>query len=275
MTRRHTSIVIAFVVAVAFSAAACTPTQEDTLSATEGLPDTLQQLTAHVWILDPSDSSLTITPPDGAGPTNLRFDSHRTVTGQTACNTYRGPFAIDDDRVTIGPLAQTQRACLPQIMDAEAEYLDALQQVRAVDATDRDRLVLKSGSTRLAFTAQDLSTAIHGTWNVVNLNTGNALESVRPGTTAAVTFADDGQLSATGGCNPLTGTWRLDRQSVLSIELGAQGMAACTEPEGVMDQEAALTTALADAFRVEVADQLTIFDSDDHILLIAERAPAS
>ena len=67
-------------------------------------------------------------------------------------------------------------------------------------------------------------------------------------------------------------TWELD-ESAITIGNAAQGMKACPDPEGVMAQEAALAKALDDAVRVEVTDQLTLFDDEDRTLVIATKQP--
>ena len=47
---------------------------------------------------------------------------------------------------------------------------------------------------------------------------------------------------------------------------------ACADPEGVMDQEDALGAALNDAARVDITDQLTVFNDKGEILIVADRA---
>jgi heat shock protein HslJ len=259
--------------AVALGLAGCSPTAEDTRSATAGLPDTLQQLTAHQWSLDRGDSSLAT---DDPAPVTLAFAEDRSVSGNAPCNPYRGTFSIDDDRLTIGDVSQTRRGCDPQTLAAEHEYLTTLQAVRDVDATDRDRLVLTGpGGARLAYDAYDLGRSIVGFWHVTNLARDSGIETALVGTDPVLTFDADGALRAQSGCNTLATSWALDGPDI-TIGPVAQTMMACDQPPGVMDQEAALGAALSAAARVDiVGDTLTLLDDDGAILVVADRQPSS
>ena len=210
-------------------------------SATAGLPDLVQQLTAHEWVLDRADSSLTSS---DTSPVTLRFAADRTLAGMGPCNSYFGPFTIEGDTtIEVGGLGSTRRACAPEVMAAEDEYLTALGSVSTVDATDRNRLVLEDGATRLAYRALDVADELIGTWDVVSLASGDAIVSVLPGTEPVVTFDEDGTLSADAGCNALNSQWSLEG-SDLQIDPPASTRMFCGEPDGVMDQEAALSAAL-------------------------------
>ena len=51
-----------------------------------------------------------------------------TVSGNSGCNTYTGPYTIDGTSLKIGPLASTMMACASQAAsDQEARFLTALQ----------------------------------------------------------------------------------------------------------------------------------------------------
>jgi heat shock protein HslJ len=88
--------------------AGCSWTSNDTKSATAGLPDTKQQLTAYEWLLDRSDSSLTA---NDTTATTLTFAADHLVFGSAPCNLYRGKFAIDKDTVEISAISAVSRAC--------------------------------------------------------------------------------------------------------------------------------------------------------------------
>lgn len=257
------------VLLVTTAASSCSPTDEDSRSATAGLPDLLQQLTAHEWVLDHADSSLTSR---DTSPVTLRFGDDHTLTGTGPCNSYFGPFSIDGDAtIEVGDLASTRRACAPAVMAAEDEYLVALGSVSTVDATDRDRLVLEDGSTRLAYDALDVADELVGTWDVVNLARGDAIASVLPGTAPVVTFGDDGSLTANGGCNTLVSGWTL-AGGELRIDPPASTRMFCGEPDGVMDQEAALAAALGATAEVQIAgDTISLLDDGGSLVLVGTR----
>ena len=257
--------------AAATVAASCaSPTDNNTRSATAGLPDTLQSLEAETWVLDTADTTPTIRTD---ATITLSFDEDR-LSGQGPCNAYHAAFDIEgDDELEIGPIAATQRACDADLTKAEAAYFAALEEVDEADTTDPARLVLEGDDdVSLAFDRLDLDDALPGTWIITTLNTGDALTGPIEGTEATLSFDADGALAANGGCNPMATTWELD-ESAITIGNAAQGMKACPDPEGVMAQEAALAKALDDAVRVEVTDQLTLFDDEDRTLVIATKQP--
>lgn len=58
----------------------------------------------------------------------LVFGADGSVSGNATCNTYNGPFTVDGDALTVGPLATTRMACASDELNAqEAQYLAALQ----------------------------------------------------------------------------------------------------------------------------------------------------
>jgi len=74
----------------------------------------------------------------------LAFEEDGTVVGNASCNDYNGTYSLDGERITIGPLAITQKACTaPEgIMEQEAQYLAALQNAE-VWARSNTRLELR------------------------------------------------------------------------------------------------------------------------------------
>jgi len=50
-----------------------------------------------------------------------------TVTGQAGCNTFRAPFSIEGNRITVGPAATTRKMCAENVMTQEREFLKALE----------------------------------------------------------------------------------------------------------------------------------------------------
>ena len=90
--------------------------------------------------------------PDDAVPTLMLDDG--TASGLGGCNNFTGPYEVDGDSLTIGPLAATMMACEEPRMTVEATYLQALE---AADAwsIDGGELVLSSGGDEtLRFTNQ-------------------------------------------------------------------------------------------------------------------------
>lgn len=153
-TRRPGALVLGLVVVLALGQA-CSPTDEDTRSATAGLPDLDQQLEAERWALDPDASTA-----DGPLPSGvvLVFDEDR-VSGDGGCNRFTAEVTTDGlTSLTIGEPATTLIACIPEagaedFDESAATLLAAIPGQHEVDATDPDRLVLSRGDTELVFTA--------------------------------------------------------------------------------------------------------------------------
>lgn len=261
--------------AVALASAGCGWNDDvDSRAATAGLPSTLADIEAHEWLLDRANSSLTV---DDDNPVTLSVEGD-LVSGRAPCNTYRGGFDIGaDDSVEIGPLALTRMACPGSAMEAEDEFVAALEKVDHAEVDvdedgrdDRDRLILTGDDgVRLVFRSIDAEDLLVGEWQIVDVATGDAIESVLQGTEPTVTFADDGTLLLLTGCNNAGGEWELDGQDV-TIEPGPRTMMACDDPPGVTEQENALVAALEAAARIEIAPgSLTLLDDDGRILLVA------
>ena len=265
------------VVGIGAAAGACGWNDDvDSRTATAGLPSTLADLEAREWVLDRADSSLAV---DDDNAVTLAVDGD-TVSGRAPCNAYQGAFELgDDDSVDIGPLALTRMACPGSAMDAEDEFVAALEAVDHVEVDvdedgrdDEDRMTLTGpDDLRLAFRSYDAEELLVGTWDVLSIASGDSIDSVVVGTAPTVTFAEGGDLAVEAGCNVAGSSWELDGDE-LTIDTPVSTMMACDDPPGVMEQETALLQALASAARVEITpDTLTILDADGKIAVSAER----
>jgi heat shock protein HslJ len=244
----------------------------DSRSATAGLPSIRQDLEEHEWVLDRADSSLTV---DDDNPVSLSVTGD-DVSGTAPCNAYRGTFDLGGDLgdggVEISDIVLTRRACGDRTMRSEDEFVAALGIVDRVSVDeDDDRMTLTNGDDdiRLAFRGYDADELLATTWDIVNVNTGDAIESVLPGTEPTVTFDSGGDVTLETGCNTAGSSWELDGHE-LSVDPMRVTLKACPEPEGVMDQEAALVRALESADLVEIAPgELVVLDAEDRITLVA------
>jgi putative lipoprotein len=75
----------------------------------------------------------------GGGEQFLQFRDGR-LSGYSGCNRYMGTYEQDGNKLTLGPLASTKKACAPARMEKERAWFAMLEQVRAFEAT---HLVLK------------------------------------------------------------------------------------------------------------------------------------
>jgi putative lipoprotein len=61
----------------------------------------------------------------------LRFGSNGEASGQGGCNNFSGSFALSQGELRFGPLAATQKGCIPAVADQEQKYFAALAAVRS------------------------------------------------------------------------------------------------------------------------------------------------
>lgn len=112
-------------------------------------------------------------------------------------------------------------------------------------------------------------------WEVVNYDNGRgALVTPLPGTRLTMEFGADSSLVGSGGCNNYTTAYRVNGNNI-TIDPPASTQQVCTEPEGIMDQEAEfLTNALPAAvtFRID-GDTLEIRSVGNQIAVLATRIP--
>ena len=148
---------IASAAAIALAAAACGPSA--TPAPTIG-PSTGASASAGAVDLEGTSWALTdYLSPDGAvftvpaAVTPLAAFKDGVMTGYAGCNTFSGPYAIDGENITIGPIASTKMACAEPMASVENAYLAALDVVDKVAILEDGKLQLwdSGGKTTLAF----------------------------------------------------------------------------------------------------------------------------
>lgn len=80
----------------------------------------------------------------------IAFKSEGEVSGNGGCNNFFGSYTQTGNSITFGPLASTKKACQGK-MEAEAQFLNSIQNARAFDAThlemtlldENDRIILR------------------------------------------------------------------------------------------------------------------------------------
>ena len=160
--------------------------------------------------------------------------------GTAGCNSYRASYTLDGDSLEISEPAGTLIACPPPVDEFESAYLDALGQV-ATWELDGEELVLSDadGNELLRYEVASIT----GNWTVTGVNTGDAVSSPIVGTELTAVFGDDGSLTGSAGCNNYTTSYTADAGDI-QIEPPGSTRMLCSEPEGIMEQEADYLAAL-------------------------------
>lgn len=83
------------------------------------------------------------------------FGGDGTMTGNSGCNDYSGPYKVTGNQIGIGPLSSTRKACGDPagVMEQEAQYLAALENAE-VFVVDGNTLELREvdGTVMAKFT---------------------------------------------------------------------------------------------------------------------------
>jgi len=74
-------------------------------------------------------------------PITFQFDTEGNIAGNASCNRFGGSCQIEGNKIKVGPLRSTRRACEPDIMQQEHKFL-ALLAAAATWSLDGDKLVL-------------------------------------------------------------------------------------------------------------------------------------
>ena len=90
-------------------------------------------------------------PPLADHAITFEFDNEGNIGGDGSCNRFGGSCKIEGDKIEVGPLRSTRRACEPDIMQQEQKFLALLGAVTTW-AMDGDELVLTApeGAIRAA-----------------------------------------------------------------------------------------------------------------------------
>jgi heat shock protein HslJ len=80
-------------------------------------------------------------PPLADHPITFDFDNEGNIAGDGSCNRFGGSCKIEGDKIEVGPLRSTRRACEPDIMQQEHKFL-ALLGAATTWAMDGDEIIL-------------------------------------------------------------------------------------------------------------------------------------
>jgi heat shock protein HslJ len=92
---------------------------------------------------------------EGTTP-NATFEGTETrVTGDTSCNHFQGSYEVGGDTLSVGPIAQTERACVDPAgaMEQERDFMTLLGQARTWEIIG-DELRITSTTGVMVFVAE-------------------------------------------------------------------------------------------------------------------------
>jgi heat shock protein HslJ len=187
------------------------------------------------------------------------------VSGSAGCNNYFGPYEVDGNNLTVGPLGSTMMMCIQDdTAIQETAYLANLGNVASYAILDNQlQLQDAEGQTVLIYNV-DEATSLTGTdWIVTGYNNGQGgVVSVVIDTEMTALFDENGLVSGSAGCNNYRASFEAD-DTTISIGPAASTRKMCAEPEGIMEQEALYLAALEMAATYEIdGSRMDLYDEE-------------
>jgi heat shock protein HslJ len=203
-------------------------------------------------------------------PAIVRFDSGK-VSGFNGCNTLSGSYTLNGNRVQLGTLAVTSKACIEPAATIENTFNKMFSGTLSyMIAGNRLNLATASG-TVLGF-EREAQARLAGTWNVTGFNNGReAVVSPLESAPLTLTF-DNGRVSGRSGCNNFTGSYTAHDNN---IKIGTMASTRMACAHDVMVQEQQFLKALGSVVRWNIqGNELDMHRADDQRALTATQGPA-
>ncbi len=178
------------------------------------------------------------------------------VSGSGGCNRFTAGYTVEGDRLTIERGASTMMACPEPQATVEMAFMAALEATKTHRIKDGQLAWLDAEGREIATFKPLKHAALTGaTWRAIFYNNGRgAAVSVLDGSTITATFGADGQVSGSAGCNRYHAAYSV-KESSITIQAPATTRMACSEPEGVMQQEQEYLNALPTAATYAIQGQ--------------------
>ncbi|MET0773297.1 MAG: META domain-containing protein [Candidatus Limnocylindrales bacterium] len=180
----------------------------------------MHELAGTDWTIASVSDGVTAT-----ADSTIRFDPSGTVSGWGGCNSFRGPWKLDDDGIVlhIGPLMSTRTKCAWQGVDLEAGYLATLEDVLGYKTPDGAELTLYAASgARITYTPPVIPTLTGGNWHLAMIG-DTPFDGMAP---VSLTFLEDGSFVGNGGCDMIWGSYELRGDAFRFVDLET-GERAC------------------------------------------------
>ncbi len=160
-------------------------------------------------------------------------------------------------------------ACDVAVNVQETAFLKALSDTRSYSISGEQLTLFDASKNSLAVFKTQIQALAGTTWNVLSYNSSKQSGvSVLSGTSLTAGFGTDGVISGSSGCNTFTGSYKVDGNHITLGALGSSKM-TCSEPAGVMDQEAQFLAALqtTDTFIIQ-GNRLELHNSQGALVVL-------
>lgn len=228
-------------------------------------------------------------------PVPMLADSRASVTflwdryaGFDGCNFFIGTYEAGADGVLLVDMpARTIEFCEPDELEEQAAmFSSALLNVRGYTQEGEQLAVTTEGGGRiLTFNAAPPMPMSGTMWDLKfwSLPEDEEWQPVIIGSATNIVFGAGGEASGLGGCNDYTAPYEGDLDAPTDLTAAAEyadlptltigpisaQTAACSQPDGIMDQEQTFFTGLsAVAYYFKLGGTLLLLDADGNPLLI-------
>ena len=83
----------------------------------------------------------------------IQFDEDKSVGGNSSCNTFRGSYEINEDKISFSPFAMTRMACIGN--DTEQEFMNAIEQTNTFSVSANELIFFDESGKQLAIFEAD------------------------------------------------------------------------------------------------------------------------
>ena len=208
-------------------------------SPDEGSSAAPASLEGTAWVLATYAGAGGASQPAEAGSVaTLSFQPASRLAGSTGCNSFAGEWTQDGSGLTLSPGAITKKACPGALAAQETAVLADLQRVATFAVVSGSLRLSGSDGALLVSYLPGLAGLAGTTWSATGINNGTGgVQSVPAGVVVTAQFAEDGQLSGTGGCNGYSTTWTTSGTDSLTLGPVAATAKACEDPAGATESQ--------------------------------------
>ena len=193
--------------------------------------------------------------------------------GTGGCNSWFASYSIDGDAIGFTEIGSTLIACEEPANTVERTFFANLEAAATFTADEESLSVADAdGATILVFEADDPGTVV-GSWVAMGINMAGGVVSSATTSEVTATFAEDGTLTGSDGCNTYNATYTVDGPTIAIGPLATTRM-ACPGDE-LNEQAVAYAEALGAAVTWSVEPDGSLHLRDAEGALLVSYAPAT
>ena len=187
------------------------------------------------------------------------------MSGNSGCNNFFGDYELKGDEFKAGLLGSTKMACTDESTALiESKFLENLEKASFI-SNEKDTLVFYDSDKELILKFDNFFLEDYE-WELVSINTGDAVVSVPANTTVTMSF-DEGRITGNAGCNSYFADYITD--GISKIEFGPAGSTEmyCMD-EDTMETEYAYLTLIGEVKTYSFSGGILTFTDGEGVTLL-------